>query len=307
MKNKFDRSIILGGQGAVGQLFAELLRSEGEVTLVDLRRGTPQPGTSPMVADACQPSLQLITELAEADIVVVALPERVGVAAVEAVAPHMRRGALLTETLSVKSTIAQVLASAAERYHLEALGVNPMFAPDLGFQGQPVVIAEVRDGERCRGLEILIDGHGGRLISLSIQEHDRLTASLQVATHASVLAFGWALQILDADIGVVAAAAPPPHRTLLALLARIITGTREVYRDIQVAHPYAHEARKALVDALTYLDDVVMAKPVDGFDDMLEKIGSWLGSYREQLARDCANLFTHLAESQAPTPDRGPA
>lgn len=306
MKNRFDRSIVLGGQGAVGQLFAELLRSEGEVTLVDLHRGTPRPGTSSMVADACRPSPQLIAELAEADIVVIALPERAGAAAVEAVARYMPRGALLTETLSVKSAIARALASAAERYDLEALGVNPMFAPDLGFQGQPVVVAKVRGGERCRRLEILIDGHGGRLVSLSVQEHDRLTASLQVATHASVLAFGWALQILDADIGVVAVAAPPPHRTLLALLARIVTGTREVYHDIQFAHPYAREVRQALLDALMHLDDVAMTKPADRFDDMLEKIAGWLGPYRERLTCDCANIFARLAESQAPAPDRGP-
>lgn len=305
MKSKFDRSIILGGQGAVGQLVAELLRSDGEVTLVDLHPGTPRPGMSSMVADACRPSPELIAELAEADIVVIALPEHAGAAAVEAVARYMSRGALLTETLSVKSAVALVLASAAQRYDLEALAVNPMFAPDQGFEGQPVVVAQVRGGERCRRLELLIDGCGGRRVSLSVQEHDRLTASLQVATHASVLAFGWALQSLDADIGVVAVAAPPPHRTLLALLARIVTGTREVYRDIQFAHPYAHEARQALFDALMHLDDVAKTKQDDRFDDMLDKIAGWLGPYRERLTCDCANLFAHLAD-QAPAPKRGP-
>ena len=307
MKHRGDRSVVLGGQGAVGQLFAELLCSAGEVVLVDLHQGTPRLGMSSMVADACRPGSQLIAELAEADIVVVALPEDAGVAAVEAVARHLPRGALLAETLSVKSAVARALASAAERYELEALGVNPMFAPSLGFPGQPVIVVTVRGGERCRRLEILIDGHGGRLVSLPVQEHDRLTASLQVATHASVLAFGWALHTLGADIDVVTSAAPPPHRTLLALLARIVTGTREVYRDIQSAHPYAREARQALLDALVHLDDVAMTTPADGFDDMLEKIGGWLGNYQEQLACDCANIFACLAQSQNTAPDRGPA
>ncbi len=298
--NRFNRSIVLGGQGAVGQLFAELLRTDGGVTLVDLHRGTPQPGTSSIMADARRPSPALIAELGKADIVVIALPEDAGAATVEAVARYMPRGALLIETLSVKSAIAQALASAAQRYDLEALSVNPMFAPDLGFQGQPVVVATVRDGERCRRLETLIDGLGGRLVSLSVQEHDRLTASLQVATHASVIAFGWALQILEADIGVVVAAAPPPHRTLLALLARIVTGTREVYREIQFAHPYARDVRRALLDGLMHLDDVAVIKPADGFDDMLEKIACWLGPYRDRLSHDCTNIFARLAESQAP-------
>lgn len=301
--DRFDRSIVLGGQGAVGQLFAKLLRSEGEVTLVDLHRGMPQPGMSSMVADACRPSPPLIAELAGADIVVVALPEHAGASAVEAVAPHMPRGALLTETLSVKSVIARALVCAVERHDLEALGVNPMFAPDLGFRGNPVVVAKTRDGARCRHLETLIEGHGGRLVSLSVQEHDRLTASLQVTTHASVLAFGWALQILNADIGIVMAAAPPPHRTLLTLLARIITGTRDVYRDIQCAHPYAHEVRQALLGALMHMEDIATTESAGRFDDMLEKVAGWLGPHRQQLAYDCANLFAHLTESQVPAPE----
>lgn len=306
MKNRFDRSIVIGGQGAVGQLFAELLRSEGDVMLVDLQWGVPRPGTSSMVADACRPSPQLIVELAEADIVVIALPEQAGAAAVEAVARHMPRRALLTETLSVKSVVSRALASAAERYDLEALGVNPMFAPSLGFPGQPVILTEVRGGERCGRLEMLIGGQGARLVSLAVPEHDRLTASLQVATHASILAFGWALQILDADIGVVAATAPPPHRMMLALLARIVSGTREVYRAIQAAHPYSGEVRQVLVDALMHLEDVAMTEPADRFDEMLETIAGWLGPYQERLAGDCANLFTWLAESHASAPGRSP-
>lgn len=302
MKNKFERSMIIGGQGAVGQLFAELLLSEGEVTLVDLHRGTARKtGTSSMVADVCRPTSELIAELAKADIVVIALPEQAGAAAVEAVAPHMPRGALLAETLSVKSAIAQALASAAERYDLEVLGVNPMFAPSLGFRGQPVIFTKVRGGKRCDRLKTLIDGHGGRLVSLSGEEHDRLTASLQVATHASILAFGRALLALDADIGLVAMAAPPPHLTMLALLARIVSGTREVYRDIQLAHPYAGEARQALLDALMHLEDVSITKSADRFDDMLEAIADWLGPYRERFTFDCENILSRLAESQSPS------
>lgn len=305
MNSRFDRSIILGGQGAVGQLFAKILRSAGEVTLVDLCRGAPEPGVSSIVADACRPSPRLITELAQADIVIIALPEQAGAAAVESVAPYLPQGALLAETLSVKSTIEPILTSAAERYELEALGLNPMFAPDLGFQGQPVVMVEVRGGPRYRHLQSLINAQGAQLVFLSAHQHDRLTASLQVATHATVLAFGWALDVLDADIGVAAVAAPPPHRTLLALLARIVTGTRAVYRDIQFAHPYAHEVRRVLRDALIQLDETAMAKSADSFDDMLNKIVGRLGAYREELTCDCASLFAHLTESSAPARDPG--
>jgi prephenate dehydrogenase len=288
--------VILGGQGGVGQLFAELLGDEGKVTLVDLRASTPPSGTFAMVADACRPSPQLIAELADADVVIVALPEEVGAAAIEAAAAHLPRGALIAETLSVKSTIAGPLATAAERHGLEALGVNPMFAPDLGFPGRPVLVSEVRGGSRCRRLGMLIEERGGRLVRISIPEHDRLTASLQVATHASLLAFGLASKALGADVATLVAAAPPPHRTLLALLARIITGTPEVYRDIQAAHPYAHEARRAVSDAITQLDDAATSTSAARFEEILAELAEWLGPERERLAGDCAELFAHLTD-----------
>ncbi|HEU5155870.1 MAG TPA: prephenate dehydrogenase/arogenate dehydrogenase family protein [Streptosporangiaceae bacterium] len=289
------RSVIIGGQGAVGRLFAWLLRSEGAVTLVDLRQGTPMPGVSSMVADVRSPDPRLTAELARADVVVLAVPADIGAAATAAVAPHLRRGALLAETLSVKAPIADAMERAADRHGLEALGVNPMFAPDLGFQGRPVVIVEVRGGERSRRLQTLIRAGGGRLVPVSAADHDRLTAALQVATHAGILAFGRALQILDADIATLVAAGPPPHRTLLALLARIVTGTPEVYRDIQVAHPHAHAARLALRDACTQVDDAATAAPEDRIEAMLAELADWLGPYRERLADDCVDLFSRLA------------
>jgi prephenate dehydrogenase len=294
----FGRSVVLGGQGAVGKLFGRLLRSEGVVTLVDLRQGTSESGVSVMVENACRPSPQLIAEMARADAVIVALPADIGPAALAAAAPHMRRGALLAETTSVKTPIAEVMASAADRHRLEALGVNPMFAPDLGFRGRPVLIVEVRGGERCRRLQMLIRDRGARLVPVTVSDHDRLTASLQVATHASILAFGRALQILNADISALVAAAPPPHRVLLALLARIVTGAPEVYCDIQVAHPHACDVRLALRNACAQLDEAATATPDDRFGAVLTELAHWLGPYRERLAGECANLFSQLASAE---------
>ncbi|MFD2467700.1 prephenate dehydrogenase/arogenate dehydrogenase family protein [Amycolatopsis silviterrae] len=290
----FRRSVVLGGLGAAGRLFAELLRADGAVTLVDRRSGETPPGMSLLVADACQPDAPLRAELNRADAVLVALPESAGIAAVEAIAAHLPPGALLAETSSVKSAIAEALSRLAGRHDLEAAGVNPMFAPGLGFPGRPVLFARIRDGQRCRRLETLIEHSGARLVPVSVEGHDRLTAALQVATHASVLAFGNALRLLGEDAAELTAAAPPPHRTMLALLARIVTGTPEVYRDIQMAHPHASDARAALAKSLAQLD-AVSTGPPDRFDALLEDLSAWLGPARDQLAADCADLFARLA------------
>ena len=60
-------------------------------------------------------------------------------------------------------------------------------------------------------------------------EHDRLTAALQVAGHAAIIAFGHALSSLGYDADRLRSLWTPPHRVMLALLARMGTLDAEVY------------------------------------------------------------------------------
>jgi prephenate dehydrogenase len=52
------------------------------------------------------------------------------------------------DTLSVKSRLCELLRSRGE--DLEAVGLNPMFAPSLGLAGRPVAVVAERDGPRTR-------------------------------------------------------------------------------------------------------------------------------------------------------------
>lgn len=286
-------SVIIGGNGAVGRLFGAMLSGTGPVTLADLRHASPLPGTESITADVRHPDKRLREVLAMADIVFLALPEPVAVAAAGPVASHMRQGALLVETLSVKTRIGKVLEGISRQHDLEALGVDPMFAPELGLPGRPVIVVELRGGPQCRRMEALIEHGGGRLIAMSPQAHDQLTAALQVATHASILAFGQALRALDADVNVLVDTAPPPHLNMLALLARVLSMPREVYWDIQVSHPCGERTRQALSDALAYLDDAATAHP-EKLDSMFDQLTDWLGPRRESLASECAAIFTSM-------------
>jgi 4-amino-4-deoxyprephenate dehydrogenase len=296
-------SVIIGGNGGVGRLFGTLLSGAGPVTLADLRHASPLPGipgstwsTESIIADAQHPNKRLRELLATADIVMLALPEPVALAAAGPVARHMRQGALLVETLSVKTSVGKILADISQRHDLEALGVNPMFAPELGFPGRPVIVVELRGGPRCRRMEELIGNGGGRLIAMSPLAHDQLTAALQVATHASILAFGQALRALDTDVNLLVDTAPPPHLNMLALLARVLSMPREVYQDIQVSHPYGERTRRALSDAITYLDDASMTHPEE-LDSMFDQLTDWLGPRRESLAAECARIFAGMGRN----------
>ncbi|MGN9929871.1 prephenate dehydrogenase dimerization domain-containing protein, partial [Escherichia coli] len=124
------------------------------------------------------------------------------------------------------------------------------------------------------------------------QEHDRIAAAVQALPHAAVLGFGPALRALDVSAADVAAVAPPPANTLLALLARITSGTPEVYWDVQAANPGAEAARSALDEGLRRL-----AEATGGSADFAALLadaraahGPGLDHYRDT----CARLFHHV-------------
>jgi prephenate dehydrogenase len=263
------RGIVAGGAGAVGRLMVELLRDAGaEVLTVDRAENR----------DILAIDEALAAELRRADVVVLALPERVALAAVPRLAHLLAPGCLLVDTLSVKSGIVAALEEHAG--HLEALSLNPMFAPALGFEGRAVAAVVVHDGPRARALLDAIAGRGGCVAEVGADEHDRICAATQALTHAAVLAFGLALAELDVPAHALAT---PPHLTLLALLARIAGGEPETYREVQASNPHAARARAALVRAVAALDA--------DFAAGLERAGAALGPAGTAYARLCGELF----------------
>jgi prephenate dehydrogenase len=242
-------------------------------------------------ADITQVEGGLAAELGEADVAVLAVPERVALAALPGVAEALPQGSLLAETLSVKSAIAQAASSISG---LSVVGLNPMFAPSLGLEGRPVAAVVVHDGPGVEALLELIGSRGARVITLSAEAHDRLAAAAQTLTHASVLAFGFALAELGVSADELAAIAPPPHALLLAVLARISAGTPEVYWDVQAGNPFAPSAREALAGGLRRLAKVVEGGE-EGFAAAMQELRDYFGDALDHHLDVCARAFAQAS------------
>lgn len=286
------RVVVAGGSGAVGTLFAESLQDSGnDVVIVD--RDTPGPShrvTRFVRGDISDPGADVADVVRTADAVLLSVPEPVALVAVGRLVGTLRPDALIVDTLSVKSTVVAALhAAATVTGSTEALSLNPMFAPSLGFAGHSVASVVVRDGRRGRALHDLIEQWGARVVTVTADQHDRVAAAAQALTHASVLAFGAALAELDVDIADLDRLGPPPHTALLSLLARIASGTPEVYWDVQAANPYAPAARRALARGVSQLAGVVEDGDRAAFGDLLDRLcglfGPLRGIYRERSAK----------------------
>jgi len=299
------RCAVIGGNGAVGRLFADLLAQAGSaVTIVDLAAepASASPAADAWIAlDAREPSTALHDALAGADCAVLALPETTALDAVPHVLAALPAGALLADTLSVKTPFAQ--AALASDAPVELLSLNPMFAPALGFPGHAVLAVELAPGPRSAALLALLHERARAVVTVAdAAAHDRLTAVLQVAAHASVLGFALALGQLDAELDMLLALAPPPFLALLTLVARIAAGAPETYADIQRANPFGAQARAALADGLARLDAAARDPDPRRAEALVADAGALLGPHREALAAQAAEL---LARLEPPAPAAG--
>jgi prephenate dehydrogenase len=293
-------------------LFAELLAAGGaDVVCVDpAAAADPGGAVARHTGDLVSPDQPTRELIASADVLVLAVPEPVAVAALPAIARSLPPGALLVDTLSVKALIADEVLRRLPCN--PALSLNPMFAPALGFAGRVVAASILRDGARIAELLDLIRGAGAEVVTVTAQEHDRITAVTQAATHAAVLAFGLAAAELGVDIDTLRKLAPPPHQTLLALLARIASGAPEVYWDIQAANASAADARAALRAGLDRIDAASVtaagqAADVTDFALLLGSVRDFLGDgARAQLAEDCRAVFGALSHVPPPAPPSAP-
>lgn len=246
------------------------------------------PGVHWMNGDIRAPGDAVSAEVSRVDLLLLAVPEPVAVTAVPALADLLPKEALLADTLSVKGRMATAMHGFQDR---QAVSLNPMFAPTLGMQGRPVVSVVFHGGPLVDDLLALVEAFGGRVVRMEALQHDRLAAISQALTHATVLAFGYALHTLDADIEELIAVAPPPHATLLALLARIASGVPEVYWDIQSGNPLASDAHEALARGVEHVRNIVGSSSGADFERLLVDVASVLGERRQYLQGMCAQLF----------------
>jgi prephenate dehydrogenase len=223
---------------------------------------------------------------------VLALPETVALDALPHVLAALPAGALLVDTLSVKTPFARAAVAACAP--VELLSLNPMFAPSLGFAGHAVLAVELVPGPRSQALLALLRASARVVTVADASAHDRATATLQVATHAGVLAFGLALTQLHVDLDALLPVAPPPFLAQLALLARIASASPETYADIQRANPFAAEARGALAAALAQLDEAALDADPQRVEELIAQAGALLGPHRGALAAQAAALLARL-------------
>lgn len=202
------------------------------------------------------PSLSALA--AEAAYVVLAVPVPRLAEALAELRPHLREDQIVFDVGSVKVGPAAVMAASLGRA-VPWVGTHPLFGPVSLLRGERPLRAVVCPSplhpgaaESVRALLVRI---GCEVLVQDADAHDRAMA----ATHA--LAFFVAKGMMDAGAPVDLAFAPASFQAVERLVAAVRADAGHLYGALHRENPYAAEARRALLAALSRADRELAAPP----------------------------------------------
>jgi prephenate dehydrogenase len=234
------------------------------------------------------------------DCVILCVPGPVALNAVRSVGGRLRPGSLWVDTTSVKTEICKQLQTIAGRS--ESLSINPMSAPEFGMANQRIAVVPVRSGPVAESFESWLRSEGAILVRVTAEEHDRLTAQIQVATHAALIVFGLVLARQNYSIPSSERLWTPPHQIMMMLLARMAAAGAGVYHEIQHAHPGGEHIREEFAKAIENMGIAARQAEPQSLQALLDEVRGMLGSDQDNLAFRCAGLLQSMTTSPASTP-----
>ncbi|MBE0456108.1 MAG: bifunctional chorismate mutase/prephenate dehydrogenase [Pseudoalteromonas prydzensis] len=208
--------VIVGGQGAMGQLFAQqFIRSGYEVRILDKEQ---------------QSNAQEI--LAGAKLVMISVP----INALETVVtslPKLDDECLLVDITSVKQAPLKVLKAVHKG---PVVGLHPMFGPDIShWVKQTVVVCEGRNHEVAQGLLSQLQVWGCQLVELDAKKHDEAMQIIQVMRHLTTFVYGQFLAKQSHTLEELRSCSSPIYQLELMMVGRLFAQSPELYSDIMLA------------------------------------------------------------------------
>lgn len=285
---RFRSAFVIGAAGGMGATLLQLLQADGHsVQGIDI---TPAPDL--LQGDIRALDANLLAMLASADLIILALPDKLAVEIGVDVARRLRPSALLVDCTSVKGGYVGALSDASQ-VSCELASINPLFGPGLNWTGRTIAFTSIRLGPACERFQGALQRAGAELLIVDADTHDRMAAEAQASLHALLISY------LASRTEEALAFAPPPTAIATRLAARIVTGAPDVYWEIQTANPFAQNARRRLIGALEALDNAAATGDRAAFNVMMDQAKGRLGSHADRYKREAVLLFEHLSKNSS--------
>ncbi|MDD5169873.1 MAG: prephenate dehydrogenase/arogenate dehydrogenase family protein [Syntrophales bacterium] len=244
---------IIGGNGAMGRLFASFFRDNGyTVHIADIGTGMSR------------------AELAaRCTVIIISVPIGVTTEVIREVGPLMKPDHLLMDLTSLK---VEPMRAMLQFSSAEVIGIHPLFGPDtLAVTGQNIVICPGRGGRWLPWLRELLEKNGARITETTPERHDRMMSLTQVLTHLNTIMMGLCLN----DAGVAPSElnlyATPAFRMKLAMMEKVFDQNPRMYAEIITGNPATADVLRCYEERFRNLKELILEKDLDGLTALLEK------------------------------------
>ena len=268
VKTDLGHVVIVGGQGKLGGLFAQMLSLSGyQVRSLD--------------KDDWQRAEAIFDG---AGLVIVTVPISITCELIRDKLTSLPANCILADLTSIKEKPLDAMLSSHQG---PVVGLHPMFGPDVGsLAKQVVVVCHGRGQEQYEWLLEQIGIWGARLVEADAQQHDKAMQLVQAMRHFSSFVYGLNLYREAADIDNLLQFSSPIYRLELAMVGRLFAQSPELYADIIFAQ---QESLTAIGD---YLDNYAQALELlkrgdrQGFIREFEAVAAWFGDFAPQFQRE---------------------
>lgn len=212
------RVLVIGGAGKMGLWCRAFFGNQGhDVDSLDT---------------AADDSGRLDSALEAAEIVIISVPLAVSPGVLESVLAQRPRG-LVFDICSIKRDIATLLRKAASE-GLRVTSLHPLFGPDVRtLAGRNIVICPCGNPAADAEAAALFAETAANLVSLDLDEHDRLMSLTLGMSHAVNLLFARALASSGAPFSELAAIASSTFSRQLETTRAVAGENMELYFEIQ--------------------------------------------------------------------------
>ncbi len=264
--SRISKILIIGGQGKMGSLFGSAFSARGHSISV-LERG--QDLDSRVIENA--------------DVVIVSVPMEICAGIVKAVAPKVRRDALLCDFNSLKSEVCEAM----QQYgNSEAIGMHPMFGPSVkSFRRQKVVICPVRAAQTTAWWREELGLMGFELLDSSPETHDQMMAIVQVMTHLGTMVMGEALRSSGVSIEKTLEFTSPIYRLELAMVGRLFAQDPSLYAEIALTNPLSPKIRKIFLESARNFVGLLDSGDRTAFIQQFRKINAHFDTFSSEAMK----------------------
>ena len=270
MNNKQKIITIVGGNGAMGQLFARYWQDCGfSIQTI----GKNDWDNAPEI-------------LGRSDLIVVCVPIDMTIDIINKISPLINSNTILADFASIKSPI---LNHMQEVHPGPILSLHPMFGPTISSpELQVIVNCGGRLEDQSSWVINSLKQIGFSIINMTAAEHDKVMGFVQGIEHFSTFALGAFLKKNNQHPQDLFSLASPIYQAKLALLGRIFDQDAKLYADIIMADKERLDLISGYVDFLKAWIDKLQSNKKDEFIQEFEAVSKWMGDFthKSQLASD---------------------